>query len=149
MPLSDKECIQFNQALFTLAPAYETRMQKDEAQLNSGLALSDRAVIMVLGQFAPINSRQLSKYMDLNPGTISLYVQRLVEKGIVKQERDKKDRRNWWLNLTSSGQDAYQETIFGTVLYTRDFLSALDETEQHTLLELLIKASHSLGFNWQ
>jgi hypothetical protein len=32
----------------------------------------------------PINSRQLSRIMDINPGTISLYVQRLVEKGLVQ-----------------------------------------------------------------
>ena len=57
---------------------------------------------MVLGQFAPCNSRRLSELMDINPGTISVYVQRLVEMGLVQKEQDAEDRRNWWLTLTEA-----------------------------------------------
>jgi DNA-binding MarR family transcriptional regulator len=149
MPLSDAQYLQINQALFSLAHAYESRRARDEQHNPTGLALSDRAVLMILGQFAPINSRQLATLMDLNPGTISVYVQRLVKKGLVRRERDQADRRNWWLHLTEAGEGAYRATIAGTVAYTRDFLSALDEAEQWTLHRLLLKASHSLGFDWQ
>jgi DNA-binding MarR family transcriptional regulator len=149
MSLTEREYIQINQALFSLAHAYEARMQREEAENPSGLALSDRAVLMVLGQFGPLNSRQLSRLMDINPGTISVYVQRLVEKGMIERSRDQQDRRNWWLHLTEAGLAAYQETITGTVIYTRDFLSALDGSEQRSLHALLTKAAHSLGFSWQ
>jgi DNA-binding MarR family transcriptional regulator len=149
MPLTDQEYIQINQALFSLSHAYETRMQREEVENPTGLALSDRAVLMVLGQFAPLNSRHLSQLMDINPGTISVYVQRLVEKGLIERSRDREDRRNWWLNLTEAGEVAYQETIAGTVDYTRDFLAVLDESEQRSLHTLLTKAAHSLGFGWQ
>jgi len=149
MSLTDKEYLQVNQALFSLAHAYESRMVEDEKELQSGLALSDRAVLMVLGQLAPLNSRRLVEVMDINPGTISVYVQRLVKRGLVRRERDQEDRRTWWLHLTEAGQDAYRETILGTTMYTRDFLAALDEEEQRELHRLLLKASHSLGFDWQ
>ena len=149
MPLSDKEYLQINQSLFSLAHAYESHMAEDKQRHPTGLSLSDRAVLMVLGQCAPVNSHQLSHLMDINPGTISVYVQRLVGKGLVQKIQDEEDRRNWWLSLTEAGQAAYQETIVGTVIYTRDFLSALDETEQQALHRLLLKASHSLGFDWQ
>ena len=147
--LSAREYLQINQALFSLAHAYESRMAKAEAQEPSGLALSERAVLMVMGQLAPMNSARLSATMDINPGTISVYVQRLVRKGLVRREQDGEDRRNWWLTLTEEGRAAYEETIAGAVDYTRDFLSALDEGEQRTLHRLLLKASHSLGFDWQ
>jgi DNA-binding MarR family transcriptional regulator len=149
MSLSDKEYLQINQALFSLTNAYKSRMTRKEQQDPIGLMLSDRSVIMVLGQFAPLNSRQLSKIMDINPGTISVYVQRLVKKGLVQKYQDQDDRRNWLLNLTETGQTAYQETITGAVAYTEDFLSALSEREQRTLHQLLLKTSHSLGFDWQ
>ncbi len=149
MPLSDAQCRQINQAAFTLVHAYESRMARAEQAHPTGLALSDRAVLMVLGQLAPLNSRQLSDAMDINPGTISVYVQRLFEKGLVRRERDEEDRRNWWLSLTRAGQKAYQETIAGTVAYTRDFLSVLSDAEKRTLHRLLLKVSHSLGFDWQ
>lgn len=149
MSLSDKEYLQINQALFSLTHSYESRSTTEEQRNPTGLTLSGRSVLMVLGQFAPLNSRQLSGIMDINPGTISVYVQRLVKKGLVQKEQDQDDRRNWLLQLTEAGQAAYQGTITGAVTYTRDFLSALSESEQRTLHRLLLKTSHSLGFDWQ
>ncbi len=149
MALSDKGYLQINQALFSLAHVYESRMAGEETRNTLGLRLSDCSVLMVLGQFAPLNASRLSELMDINPGTISVYVQRLVEMGLVQRERDTADRRNWWLTLTDLGQAAAQGVIAGAVEYTRDFLAALDEAERQTLHRLLLKASHGLGFDWQ
>jgi DNA-binding MarR family transcriptional regulator len=149
MALSDKGYLQVNQALFSLAHAYESRMAGEETRNTLGLRLSDCSVLMVLGQFAPLNARRLSQLMDINPGTISVYVQRLVEMGLVQKEQDAEDRRNWWLTLTEAGQAAAQGVISEAVEYTRDFLSVLDEAERQTLHRLLLKASHGLGFDWQ
>ena len=149
MPLSDNEYLQINQALFSMTHAYEERMLKEEQRRPTGLMLSDRQVLMVLGQFAPINSRQLSAIMDINPGTISVYVHRLVKKGLVRKEQEQFDRRKWLLHLTEEGRTAARQTIAGGVAYTRDFLSVLSGDEKKTLHELLLKVSHSLGFDWQ
>lgn len=148
MTLSNQEYLQINQALFSLAHAYESRMAQDARNV-IGLALADCSVLMVLRQFAPLNSARLARIMDINPGTISLYVQRLVEKGLVAKEQDTDDRRNWWLTLTEPGQVVAGEVVASAAAYTRDFISALDEDEQRALRELLLKASHSLGFEWQ
>jgi MarR family transcriptional regulator, 2-MHQ and catechol-resistance regulon repressor len=147
--MEEKQYIQVNQALFSLTHAYETQMLMDVRAGESGLRLSDCAVLMVLGQMEPISASQLSSRMAINRGTISLYVQRLVEKGLIVRERDKKNRRFWWLTLTQSGHEAYVAIIQGTAQYTRDFLSVLEPDEQVTLHRLLLKASHGLGFEWQ
>jgi DNA-binding MarR family transcriptional regulator len=149
MPLTDKQYLQINQALFSLTHAYERRMAAEEGDNVIGLALSDCSVLMVLRQFTPVNSRRLSEIMDINPGTISVYVQRLVKKGLVCRARDEEDRRNWWLSLTEVGILAADEIIARAVAYTGDFMAALDEGEQEELCRLLLKASHSLGFGWQ
>jgi DNA-binding MarR family transcriptional regulator len=149
MSLTDKNFIQINQALFSLTHAYQSRMSKETSRNTLKLVLSDFSTLMVLGQFAPVNGRQLSKLMNINPGTISMYVQRLVKKGLVQREQDQGDRRNWWLNLTETGQEVFEAMIASTVEYTRDFLSTLDEIEQEALHKLLLKASHGLGFEWQ
>ena len=149
MGLTDKNFIQINQALFSLTNAYQSRMSRETSRNVFKLVLSDFSTLMVLGQFAPINGRQLARLMKINPGTISLYVQRLVEKGMVQKEQDQKDRRNWWLNLTETGQEVFETMMASAVEYTRDFLSALNETEQEMLHILLLKASHGLGFDWQ
>ena len=149
MPLSNKEYLQINQALFSLAHAYELRMAEEGERNVLGLALSDCSVLMVLRQFAPVNSAQLSRIMDINPGTISVYVQRLVKKGLVEKEQDTEDRRNWWLTLTELGQTAAEGVVASAAAYTRDFLATLGETEQLAFHRSLLKVSHSLGFDWQ
>jgi DNA-binding MarR family transcriptional regulator len=149
MPLSNQEAIQINQALFSLAHAYEARMTRENPPSQTGMTLYDCAVLMVIGQFTPINSRALSKQMDVAASTISVYVRRLTQKGLVRMERDQEDRRNWWLHLTEAGEGAYQVMVDGTVQYTRDFLSALSEAEQQNLHSLLQKAAHALGYGWQ
>jgi len=147
--MNQKQYIQVNQALFSLAHAYETRMLKDARARAGDMRLSDCAVIMVLGQLEPISASQLSSGMGINPGTISLYLQRLENKGLIVRERDKKNRRIWWLRLTEQGREAYTFIIRGTVQYTRDFLSPLQPEEQATLHKLLLKTAHGLGFEWQ
>ena len=149
MPLTDQAYVQINQALFTLVHAYETRMAGEAERNPLDLNLSDCAVLMVMHQVAPVNAAGLSRIMDINPGTISVYVQRLVEVGLVQRERDTEDRRTWWLTLTDQGETAAQEVVEQAAAYTRDFLSALDEKERETLHRLLLKASHDLGFDWQ
>lgn len=149
MPISDQEALQINQALFSLTHAYESRMVRDNPPNQSGMTIFDCAVLMVIGQFSPIQSSDLAKRMDVSPGTISIYVRRLSQKMLVSMERNSVDRRIWLLSLTEKGQQAYQKVIVGTVLYTRDFLSVLSDKEQQTLYELLKKTTHSLGYSWQ
>lgn len=145
MTLSKKAYLQINQALFSLVNAYDVRARTED----NLLTVMERSVIMVLGQLAPINSRQLAEAMQLSPGPVSIHVQNLAEKGFVVRERDQDDRRNWWLSLTAGGEQAYQETLDSAVQYTRAFLSTLDEEELHALHRLLHKAAQSLGFEWQ
>jgi MarR family transcriptional regulator for hemolysin len=149
MPLTDKQALQVNQALFSLVNAYEARMTQENPPDETGMTLYDCAVLMVIGQFAPIQSSELARRMDVTPSTISTYVRRLTQKGFVRMERDPQDRRTWWLHLTESGQPVYQMIVAGTVQYTRDFLSALSVEEQRVLHKLLHKLAHSLGYSWQ
>ena len=148
MPLSDKQFLQINQAIFSLAQAYYDRMAHKEEGMTD-FTLPYRAVLMVVGQLEPLNSRQLSQYMNINPGTISQYVQHLITQGLLEKKQDQNDRRNWWLTLTRKGRNAYQETVKGAVAYTRDFISTLSENEKITFHRLMVKISHSLGFEWQ
>jgi len=149
MTLTDQETLQINQALFSLTNAYQVRMARENPPEQTGMTLYDCAVLMVIGQSAPIQSSELARRMDVTPSTISTYVRRLTQKELVHMERDAHDRRAWWLHLTENGQAAYQFIIAGTVQYTRDFLTALSDEEQKTLHALLQKTAHALGYTWQ
>jgi DNA-binding MarR family transcriptional regulator len=105
-------------------------------------------MLMVLGQHAPIAAVQLSQMMDINPGTISVYVRRLEQRGLVERTRSNQDRRTWQLALTPDGTAAAEETHLGAAAYTQQFLSSLTDEEQATLHRLLLKAVHELGYDW-
>ena len=149
MSLTDKELLQINQALFSLAHAYESRMAKEKPLEETGLTVFDCAVLMVIGQSAPLRSSEIAQRMDVAASTISIYVRRLTQKGLLGTERDERDRRAWLLHLTEAGQFAYDQVIAGTIHYTRDFISMLNASEQQTLHRLLLQISHALGFTWQ
>ncbi len=148
MTLPDKAYLQINQALFSLTHAYEARMAA-EASIENDLSLADCSVLLVLHQFAPTTAARLAEMMDINPGTISVYIQRLAKKGLVRRVQDADDLRTWWLTFTDAGRPVAEGIVAGAAAYTRDFLAALDDEEQQTLHRLLLKASHSLGFDWQ
>jgi DNA-binding MarR family transcriptional regulator len=149
MPLSTHELIQVNQALFSLTHAYDARMASEHPPKDTGMTLYDCAVLMVIGQFSPINSGEVANRMQVAASTISVYIRRLNQKGLVEMERDASDRRVWQLRLTEAGRMAYAMIVEGTARYTQDFLSGLTEREQDTLHELLQKIAHHLGFAWQ
>ncbi len=149
MPLSDKQFLQINQAVFSLANAYRVRWIEEKVEKEIGLTLPEQAILMVLGQLAPVNSRQLSRAMRLNAGTISIRVQSLIEKQLVSKKQDQQDRRNWRLVLTEDGKKIYQYTLAGAAEYTRGFLSILSLKEQRDLHRSLIKVSRNLGYDWQ
>ena len=149
MTLTDQETLQINQALFSITHAYEARMQVENPPEKTGMTVFDCAVLMVIGQGNPIQSAELARRMNVKPSTISIYIKRLMKKGLVRMERDDNDRRAWWLHLSTPGKVAYRMIVKGTVTYTRDFLSSLNEDEAKTLHGLLHKLSHGLGFTWQ
>jgi DNA-binding MarR family transcriptional regulator len=149
LELSDEEQIQINQAIFSLQNVYESRMKKENPNAENSPTIAEMGVLMVLGQVGEVNARTLSKMMDISAGTVSLYLSRLTERGLVEQNRSKDDKRTWTLGLTDSGKKAYQSTRLGTVRYTADIIACLTQAEQRTLHDLLLKLSHANGYEWQ
>jgi MarR family transcriptional regulator, organic hydroperoxide resistance regulator len=148
MPLSKKQCIQLNQSVFSLANAYRSQMTREGLSEKTGLSFPDRSTLMILGQFEPVAARNLSKLMDINPGTISVHVQELVELGLAERSQDESDRRTWWLSLTEAGKETYQDTIDRATGYTRSFLEPLNAEEQCVLHGLTLRVAEGLGYTW-
>lgn len=149
MSLSDLETLQINQALFSITHAYESRMARENPPEKTGMTLFDCAVLMVIGQFSPLQSSDLAQRMDVSASTISIYVKRLAQKSLITMARSQKDRRIWQITLTENGLLAYQQILLGTIIYTKDILSVLNDDEQQLLYGLLRKTTHALGFTWQ
>jgi MarR family 2-MHQ and catechol resistance regulon transcriptional repressor len=71
----------------------------------TGLGLSDFGVLEVLLHKGPLPVNTIGPIVDLTPGSISIAVDRLVEKGLVSRAESTEDRRVRIVALTPRGED--------------------------------------------
>src|SRR5881227_853408 len=71
----------------------------------TGLGLSDFGVLEILLHKGPLPVNTIGPIVDLTPGSISIAVDRLVEKGLVSRVESAEDRRVRIVALTSRGKD--------------------------------------------
>src|SRR5690348_14617108 len=71
----------------------------------TGLGLSDFAVLELLLHKGPLPVNTIGPIVDLTPGSISIAVDRLVTKGLVSRVESTKDRRVRIVTLTPRGKD--------------------------------------------
>jgi MarR family 2-MHQ and catechol resistance regulon transcriptional repressor len=72
---------------------------------DTGLGLSDFGVLEALLHKGPLPVNTIGPIVDLTPGSISIAVDRLVEKGLVSRVESGKDRRVRIVALTQRGKD--------------------------------------------
>jgi DNA-binding MarR family transcriptional regulator len=147
--LTERECIQINQAIFSLRNVYEARLRRESGEGEPDLGVAEIGLLMVVGQVGPVTSRRLAQMVDLTAGTVSLYVKKLRARGLLEQHRDDDDRRIWWLSVTPAGGAVCERSVAGAVRYTREIISMLSGDDQHTLHRLLLTLSHENGYEWQ
>ena len=71
----------------------------------TGLGLSDFGVLEVLLHKGPLPVNTIGPMVDLTPGSISIAVDRLVEKGLVSRVESAEDRRVRIVTLTPCGKE--------------------------------------------
>src|ERR1700686_180490 len=72
---------------------------------DTGLGLSDFGVLEALLHKGPLPVNTIGPIVDLSPGSISIGVDRLVEKGLVSRVESSEDRRVRIVALTPRGKD--------------------------------------------
>ena len=69
-----------------------------------GLTHPQYLVMLALWQHGPLALKDLSRLLQLDPGTLSPLVKRLEAAGYVRRDRDPRDERNLAIALTDSGR---------------------------------------------
>ncbi|WP_433345853.1 MarR family winged helix-turn-helix transcriptional regulator [Micromonospora sp. CA-111912] len=69
-----------------------------------GLTHPQYLVMLALWQHAPLSVRELSRLLQLDPGTLSPLLKRLEANGYVRRERDPADERSLAVTLTAGGE---------------------------------------------
>jgi DNA-binding MarR family transcriptional regulator len=111
-------------ALATAAPAETIDLLALDRQVCFALAVASRSVIalyrplldpiglthpqylvmLALWEESPLSVKQLSRLLQLDPGTLSPLLKRLESSGFVRRERDRRDERSLAVTLTESGR---------------------------------------------
>jgi len=69
-----------------------------------GLTHPQYLVMLALWQYEPLSVKDLSRLLQLDPGTLSPLLKRLEAAGLLRRERDLNDQRNLALVLTEAGR---------------------------------------------
>jgi DNA-binding MarR family transcriptional regulator len=69
-----------------------------------GLTHPQYLVMLALWQHGALSVKELSRLLQLDPGTLSPLLKRLEAAGLLRRERDPKDQRNLALALTDRGR---------------------------------------------
>ena len=75
--------------------------------LNEGLGESDFRVLEVLLHKGPLPVNAIGPKVDLNPGSVSVAVDRLYKKGLVSRVESESDRRVRTVSLTQKGRRVF------------------------------------------
>ena len=105
----------------------------------TGLGLSDFAVLEVLLHKGPLPVNTIGPIVDLTTGSISTAVDRLVEKGLVSRVESAEDRRVRIVTLTPCGKDLISGAFRKHSGQMRRVFSALSPEELRVLETALKK----------
>lgn len=76
-----------------------------------GLTHPQYLVMLALWQHQPLSVKELSRLLQLDPGTLSPLLKRLESSGFIRRERDKSDERSLAIVLTTKGVELRQEAV--------------------------------------
>jgi len=118
--------------------------------LEKGLGNSDFRVLSVLLDQGPLPVNTIGPIVDLNPGSVSVAVDRLFKKGLVSRVESQSDRRVRTVSLTQKGRAMFVPLFkMHTALLTRVFdeLSAEEQRQLEQLLKKIGRRAEKLAGN--
>lgn len=143
-PDLDVEAIAITARLARLNQTLGPRLESAFARF--GIRGADFAVIATLVRLgdARVSQRWLGRELGLSPGTISLRVDRLSGRGLVKREADPEDGRGALLWLTDAGRELFEACAPEHLANAQALLEGLSEHEREQLGRLLGKLLYTL-----
>jgi MarR family transcriptional regulator, organic hydroperoxide resistance regulator len=108
-----------------------------------GLTHPQYLVMLALWQRAPLSVRDLSRLLQLDPGTLSPLLKRLESTGYLRRERDPADERSLAVTLTPEGRALREEALKIPPAVVERLGLPLEELHAlHSALTRVIAAAH-------
>jgi DNA-binding MarR family transcriptional regulator len=128
---------------FHIAQAAVTTVTLFERHVGEPLGLRkvEFSILMLLLANGPLSPKRLAQALVLSAPSLTLLLDRLQERDIVKRERSEVDRRSQNICLTPAGDALARKAAEAAVPMEHEVLTRLSAAEQAMLIELLRKVA--------
>jgi DNA-binding MarR family transcriptional regulator len=111
-----------------------------------GIRGADFAIIATLVRLAAesVSQRRLASELGLSAGTVSLRIDRLVQRGLAARRADPNDGRGSLVSLTDHGRELFEACAPEHLANAHELLAGLSESERDQLGKLLGKLLYTL-----
>ena len=106
---------------------------------DAGLTVTQFGALEALYNLGPLNQRDIARKILKSSGNITLVIDNLEKRGLVKRERSKEDRRSYAVNLTASGRKLIGAIFPRHAAKVVEEMKALTGAEQEELSRLCRK----------
>jgi MarR family 2-MHQ and catechol resistance regulon transcriptional repressor len=124
-------------AFIKLIRASQSVSGRVEAHLSElGLTVSQFGVLEALFHLGPLNQKNLAAKILKSTGNITMVIDNLEKRGLVKRTRDEKDRRHYSVGITNQGAGMMTSFFPKHVARIVEEMSVLSGAEQDALGKL-------------
>ncbi len=105
----------------------------------TGLTISQFGVLEALYHLGPLSQAEIAKKVLKSTGNITMVIDNLEKRGLVKRERDKEDRRYYAVQMTAEGKKLIRRIFPRHAARIVEEMSVLSRVEQDSLGNLCRK----------
>lgn len=110
-----------------------------ENRLTSGLTITEIHTIDAVGYREKNPMNVVAARLDITLATLTIAVNKLVEKGYIERERDTADKRKVMISLTSKGRQVYRAHRMFHKKMVDEALATLNPEEEQVFLSAITK----------
>ena len=131
-----------------LAKRFGTRtvLFQDAAARHLDLTPTQLDCFRLVQHEGPLTASDLAQETGLTPASLSVIVDKLVERGLLTREQDRSDRRRWLLHATKTGAAMVDEVYAAHAKRVNKLLRTYSEEEFEVVLGFLDALSEELRF---
>jgi MarR family 2-MHQ and catechol resistance regulon transcriptional repressor len=123
-----------------LMRAAESLTARAHAHLSSaGLTISQFGVLEALHHIGPLSQKNIGQKILRSSGNITMVIDNLEKRRLVRRERDERDRRSYIVHLTEAGKKLISNIFPPHAAVITNEMNALTAAEQETLGDLCKK----------
>lgn len=110
----------------------------------TGLSLPNMHTIEILGIFGDMRMKELASKIGVTTGTLTITIDKLEKKGLVKRIPNPSDRRSFMISLTEKGLQMHKEHTKAHKNMTLECSKGFSETEIEQFLDFINRFTNKI-----